>query len=188
MYENEIASMERRAIQIPDFSAGLQWFNSAPLSFKKELKGKIVLLDFWTYCCINCMHVLPDLAFLEKKYAGAPVAFIGVHSAKFDNEKDPENIRSAILRYDIEHPVVNDPEMSLWQKLGVHSWPSYVIVGPTGNILMLVSGEGMRNVLDSFIREALENYEPSYLDAKPLPISLEKKKISKDLTLSFPEN
>ncbi|XLU42425.1 hypothetical protein S245_037239, partial [Arachis hypogaea] len=69
-----------------------------------DLKGKVVVLDFWTYCCINCMHVLPGLEFLEKKYKDMPFIVVGVHSAKFDNEKDSEAIRNAVLRYDIIHP------------------------------------------------------------------------------------
>ena len=98
-----IVRMDKQAaeLQMPDFESGKDWFNSPPLSFQRELKGKVVVLDFWTYCCINCIHVLPDLAFLEKKYAGYPVAFVGVHSAKFENEKVSENIRQAVLRYEI---------------------------------------------------------------------------------------
>src|SRR5919199_545980 len=89
----------------PDFPASLQWLNTdKPLSLR-DLRGKIVLLDFWTYCCINCMHIIPDLKKLEAKYPNE-LAVIGVHSAKFQNEKDSENIRSAILRYEIEHPVI----------------------------------------------------------------------------------
>lgn len=85
---------------VPDFSPGLDWLNSGPLSLSKApLKGKVVLLDFWTYCCINCMHVLPELAALEARFAGAPVAVVGVHSAKFDNEKDSGAIRAAVLRW-----------------------------------------------------------------------------------------
>lgn len=67
---------------------GVDWFNSRPLEWNRELEGKIVVLDFWTYCCINCMHVLPDLAAIEAKFSDQPVAVVGVHSAKFDNEKD----------------------------------------------------------------------------------------------------
>ena len=74
-------------IRATEFPSGKEWFNSRPLSFAKELRGKIVVLDFWTYCCINCIHILPELAALEAKYAGFPVAFVGVHSAKFANEK-----------------------------------------------------------------------------------------------------
>ena len=84
----------------PEFPLSLDWFNSAPLSFAKELKGKIVVLDFFTYCCINCMHVLPDLESLEHRYpATEGVVITGVHSAKFGNEKMSENIKNAIERY-----------------------------------------------------------------------------------------
>lgn len=80
---------------VPDFPAGAAWFNAPPLRLDRELRGKVVLLDLWTYCCVNCLHVLPDLAFLERKFEGRPLAVVGVHSAKFDNEKDDEAIRSA---------------------------------------------------------------------------------------------
>ena len=76
---------------------------------KADLKGKFVLLDFWTYCCINCMHILPELKKLEQQFPNNLVV-IGVHSAKFETEKDTENIREAILRYEIEHPVINDAD------------------------------------------------------------------------------
>ncbi|MQL71817.1 hypothetical protein Taro_004149 [Colocasia esculenta] len=112
-----------------------------------DLKGKVVLLDFWTYCCINCMHVLPDLEFLEKKYREKPFTVIGVHSAKFDNEKDLEAIRNAVLRYNIAHPVVNDGDMRLWRELGINSWPTFVLVSPTGKLLAQISGEGHRKGL-----------------------------------------
>jgi thiol-disulfide isomerase/thioredoxin len=80
---------------VPEFTTGLDWLNAPPLRLSRELRGKVLVLDFWTYCCINCMHVLPDLAAIEHKYEGAPFAVVGVHSAKFDNEKDSEAIRSA---------------------------------------------------------------------------------------------
>ncbi|RIK70467.1 hypothetical protein DCC62_22610, partial [candidate division KSB1 bacterium] len=97
-------------IKGPDFPPELEWLNTGrPLSLK-ELRGKIVLLDFWTYCCINCMHVLPDLKYLEEKYAGRPFVVIGVHSAKFTNEKEAAHVRQAVLRYEVEHPVVVDQD------------------------------------------------------------------------------
>src|SRR5215467_5226380 len=102
-------------VNAPEFHEGLEWLNTdRPLTIR-ELRGKIVLLDFWTYCCINCMHVIPDLKKLEHKYKDELVV-IGVHSAKFTTEKDTDNIRQAILRYEIEHPVVNDSEMRVWQE------------------------------------------------------------------------
>ena len=95
----------------PEFPAGLEWLNTdRPLSMK-ALRGKVVLLDFWTYCCISCMHVLPDLKRLERKYPRELVV-VGVHSAKFTGERLTENIRQAVLRYEIEHPVANAARMS----------------------------------------------------------------------------
>src|SRR5689334_1419261 len=100
---------ETDRLQAPELTGGVAWLNTAGPLRLRDLRGKVVLLDFWTYCCINCIHTLPDLARLEKKYANQLVV-IGVHSAKFDQEKDSENIRKAILRYEIAHPVVNDAE------------------------------------------------------------------------------
>ncbi|MCS6927823.1 MAG: thioredoxin-like domain-containing protein, partial [Candidatus Binatia bacterium] len=119
--------MTRERIRAPEFIEGLTWLNTdRPLTLA-ELRGKVVLLDFWTYCCINCMHILPDLKRLETKYANQLVV-IGVHSAKFPNERESDNIRQAILRYEIEHPVVNDREFRIWRQYGVRAWPTLVLI------------------------------------------------------------
>jgi len=173
-------------LQVPDFPAGKEWFNSPPLSMKRELAGKIVVLDFWTYCCINCIHVLPDLAALEKKYAAYPVAFVGVHSAKFDNEKVSENIRQAVLRYEIEHPVLNDDAMELWGQVGVQSWPTLAVVGPRGNLLLRQSGEGQRDVIDACIAAALKFYPADSFRHDPVPVRLERERERRTSPLSFP--
>src|SRR5437899_12411577 len=104
----------------PELEGGIAWLNSAGPIKVADLKGKIVVLDFWTFCCINCIHTLPDLAKLEKKYEKELVV-VGVHSAKFDNEKETENIRKAVLRYEIGHPVVNDAKQRIWRSYGVQS-------------------------------------------------------------------
>ncbi|KAF3670586.1 putative transcription factor-like [Capsicum annuum] len=174
---------------VPEFPSKLDWLNSAPLQLGRDLKGKVVLLDFWTYCCINCMHVLPDLKFLEKKYKDMPFVVVGVHSAKFDNEKDLEAIRSAVLRYGITHPVVNDGEMNLWWELGVNSWPTFVLVGPNGKLLAQIAGEGHRKDLDYLVEAALLYYgKEKLLDSKPIPLRLEKDNDPRLLTspLKFP--
>ncbi|KAI4374057.1 hypothetical protein MLD38_012100 [Melastoma candidum] len=160
---------------VPEFPSKLDWLNSAPLTFGRDLKGKVVVLDFWTYCCINCMHVLPDLEFLEKKYKDMPFTVVGVHSAKFDNEKDSDAIRNAVLRYGITHPVVNDGDMYLWRELGVNSWPTFAIISPAGKLLALLAGEGRRKDLDDFVEAAFRYYgEKKELDNRPLPLRLEK--------------
>lgn len=165
-------------LRAPDFPEGKEWFNSPPLRFSKELAGKITVLDFWTYCCINCIHILPDLAALEEKYAGYPVAFVGVHSAKFENERVSENIRQAVLRYEITHPVINDDEMSVWRAIGVPSWPTLAVVGPKRNLLLRVSGEGNKDVIDVCIEAALEYYPKEVFRYDPVPMALEREKAS----------
>ena len=92
----------------------------------KDFRGKFVLVDFWTYCCINCMHILPELKQLEHAYPKNLVV-VGVHSAKFDAEQDTANIGEAILRYKIEHPVINDAQHVLWDRFGVQAWPTVVL-------------------------------------------------------------
>ncbi|HBF22307.1 MAG TPA: hypothetical protein DDW23_00705, partial [Planctomycetes bacterium] len=164
------------------------WLNTeTPLaSWKEDLRGQVVLLDFWTYCCINCIHVLPDLTWLEHRFAGYPVAFVGVHSAKFDNEKVSENIRQAVLRYEIVHPVVNDDEMKMWRSIGVRSWPSIAIVGPRGNLLLLVAGEGQRDVIEAAISATLDFYPAESFRHDPLPVDLESRKNPVNSPLRFP--
>lgn len=144
-------------IHAPSLEAGLGWLNTdTPLRLGHELRGQVVVLDFWTYCCINCMHILPDLASLEHKYAKEPVCFVGVHSAKFSNETARETIRAAIHRYEIKHPVVIDDQMKLWQAYAVRSWPTVVVINAQGYEVGRVAGENNREPLDNIIAQALE--------------------------------
>lgn len=174
-----------RRIPAPSLDGGEAWLNtSGPISIK-DLRGKVVLLDFWTYCCINCMHVLPDLKYLEKKYRKELVV-IGVHSAKFDNEKKSENIRQAIMRYEIEHPVINDSKMKVWTKFGARSWPTFALIDPEGFLCGYASGEGLRDVLDTNIKLLIDYHAAKKtLDRAPFHIDLERKKV-KPTPLRYP--
>lgn len=146
-------------LEAAEFPTGLTWFNSSPLSFSKDLKGKLVVLDFFTYCCINCMHILPDLAKVEQAHTIEDgLIIIGVHSAKFLNEKLPENIKNAIQRCDIHHPVVNDSDIVMWNRLGVVCWPTLVIIGPDQQLLHYIIGEGHGNELKLFVDTAMDYY------------------------------
>jgi thiol-disulfide isomerase/thioredoxin len=141
----------------PEFPDGLVWLNTdRPLRFSEALRGRVVVLDFWTYCCINCMHVLPDLKYLEEKYAHEPVVFIGVHSNKYDNEADPEHVRQAVMRHTITHPVVVDNQHQVWGAFGVRAWPSLVLIDSTGHAVAAFSGEGHRDELDHLIAALLD--------------------------------
>ncbi len=172
-----VESAAEKKVEAYDFGAKRAWLNvSRPLTLKGDLKGKVVVLDFWCYCCINCLHILPDLAFLERKYEGKAVAVVGVHSAKFANEKDVDHIREAVVRNEIRHPVVDDSDFDIWNHYGAEGWPHFVVVSPTGHVLDAMGGEGHRNQLDALITAALEYYgaSPGVLDTKPLPIALER--------------
>jgi len=178
-FKRFIGDVEKRGggEAVPEFPLGLTWLNSPPLHMARELQGKLVVLDFWTYCCINCMHVLPDLAAIEQKFSGKPVEVVGVHSAKFDNEKDSEAIRSAVLRYDISHPVVNDGDMVMWRKLGISSWPTLAVISPSGKVLLRLTGEGHRQDLDDFLTAGLQYYrEKRELNDSVVPKLLERDK------------
>ncbi|NDJ76022.1 MAG: redoxin domain-containing protein [Chloroflexi bacterium] len=135
----------------------------------EALRGKVVLLDFWTYGCINCIHVIPDLKRLEAEYPDELVV-VGVHSAKFDNEGETENIRRIVYRYEVEHPVVNDSEFLMWRSYDVRAWPTFVVIDPLGRYVGSLSGEPLYSriqpVIDTMVREYGENGE---LDYTPLP-------------------
>ena len=161
--------------QASDFDAGLGWLNTdRPLRLRDELRGQVVVLDFWTYCCADCMHVLPDLAYLEEKYQADPVTVIGVHSAKFANEASRQTIRAAILRYEIRHPVVIDNAMTIWRAYGVRSWPTIVVIDSTGHRQATIVGAGHRDEIDTAIATSLQQARASdTLAAGPLHLKRE---------------
>src|SRR5438132_2439633 len=181
----EMPVQERSKIRAPELSGGRGWLNTdKPLSLA-ALKGKVVLLDFWTYGCINCMHIIPDLKKLEKKYPNELVV-IGVHSAKFENEKDTENIRRIILRYEIEHPIVNDADFKIWKAYAVNAWPTRYLIDPAGYVLGRLSGEGGYETLDRVISQTIAEFRKrGELNEAPLKLVLEKAKVG-DLPLAFP--
>jgi thiol-disulfide isomerase/thioredoxin len=156
----------------PSLSGGVGWINSGPISLA-ELRGKIVLLDFWTFCCINCHHVLPDLARLEEKYKDELVV-IGVHTAKFPAEQDTENIRRKVGEYRIKHPVVNDARMVIWRRFGVQSWPTLALIDANGEFVGMISGEGHYDQLDRAIGKLVAIHkERGELNLAPLRLSPE---------------
>jgi thiol-disulfide isomerase/thioredoxin len=148
-----------------------------PLRLGNELRGQVAVLDFWTYCCINCMHVIPELARLEEKYRHDPVVFIGVHSNKYDNEANPENVDQAILRYGVTHPVVVDEDHLIWSMYGVSAWPTLVVIDSAGYIIAAWSGEGHGEALDRLIAGLLElgrengTLATAHIEPQPLRIT-----------------
>ncbi len=146
----------KKSKRAPELDSAIVWLNVDRPIAMRELRGSVVVLDFWTYCCINCMHVLPTLREIEHRHAKDPVLVIGVHSGKFSAERDPHRIREAIGRYGVEHPVAVDDDMTIWSRYGIRSWPSIVVVRPDGTIAAVAPGEPDLEVLDQFITEELE--------------------------------
>ena len=176
---------EKARVRAPEITGGRGWLNTdKPLSLA-ALKGKVVLLDFWTYGCINCIHIIPDLKKLEAKYPNQLVV-IGVHSAKFDNEKETENIRRIILRYELEHPVYNDAEFKVWQSYGIRAWPTQILIDPGGYVLGSVSGEGNYELIDQVVGKVVAEFrQRGELNEEPLKLTLERAKVG-DVPLAFP--
>ncbi len=123
-----------------------------------SLRGKIVILDFWTFCCVNCLHVLDELRPLEEKYRDVLVV-IGVHSPKFLHEADHDAVLAAVDRYEVHHPVLDDPTLSTWQSYAVRAWPTLAVIDPEGYVVAQHSGEGHAHALDVLIAELVEEHE-----------------------------
>jgi hypothetical protein len=130
--------------------------------------------------------VLPELKYLEQKYQRS-LTVIGIHSAKFDNEKEPENIRQAILRYDIEHPVLVDHDFEVWQQYAVRAWPTVIVIDPESYVIGSVSGEGNRDALDEFIGKVIQEHQSKGTTKfQELSLTLEKQQQPLVTPLAFP--
>ncbi|MFH1009970.1 MAG: thioredoxin-like domain-containing protein [bacterium] len=183
----KIVDLPKQRALAPEFPKEFAWVNTdRPLYIRENLRGNVVVLDFWTYCCINCMHILPDLAYIEHKYAGQPVMVIGVHSAKFDNEGDKQNIETACERYNIAHPVIVDEQHRIWSAYSVRAWPTLVVIDPEGRVVGSLSGEGNRETLDAIVYSLLqEGREKGTLAAAP-PVFERKGRVPSASGLAFP--
>jgi len=172
-------------VRAPELPRDLVWLNTKrPLSLR-ELRGHVVILDFWTYCCINCMHVIPLLDALEERHRGDPLVVIGVHSAKFDEEKDPTNIRDAIARYGLHHPVVVDQNMKVWNDFAIRSWPTLVVIRPDGTIAAVAPGEPDPAVLEEVVKKELDQARARGTLARE-PLRIELAENAQSSGLSFP--
>ncbi len=169
----------------PEFPKSCKWLNTNKSLSLKELEGHVIVLDFWTYCCINCMHILPDLEKLEQKYADKPVVVVGVHSAKFEEESESKNIEQAISRYEIKHPVIVDQKMGIWNSYGAIGWPTLVVIDPEGNIVYNQSGEGQLGTLINLIDVLLEHHKEKGTLVKT-KIKVEQTGIKNNNILSYP--
>ncbi|MGJ9405940.1 NHL domain-containing thioredoxin family protein [Nesterenkonia aurantiaca] len=138
---------------------GRGWLNTGGKDVSlQDLRGKIVILDFWTFCCINCLHVLDELRPLEQRFSDVLVT-VGVHSPKFEHEADPDALAAAVERYEIAHPVLDDPNLVTWQAYSARAWPTLVVIDPEGYIAANLAGEGHVAGLTSLVEELVTEHE-----------------------------
>ena len=138
----------------PDFDGATRWFNSSPLSMD-QLKGKVVLVEFWTRECINCLHVLPHTKALYERYAGEGLVVVGVHTPEYDEERDPAALMAAIKRLGITYPVAQDNENRVWNAYGNQFWPAIYLIDQNGKVVYRHVGEGNYEQTEAAVRKLL---------------------------------
>ncbi|MEU6471495.1 thioredoxin-like domain-containing protein [Streptomyces massasporeus] len=147
-------SAPRRArVRAPELTGKGGWLNTGGKPYAlADLRGRIVVLDFWTFCCINCLHVLDELRELEEKHRDT-VVVIGVHSPKFVHEAEHQAVVDAVERYGVEHPVLDDPELATWKQYAVRAWPTLVVIDPEGYVVAQHAGEGHVHAIERLVGE-----------------------------------
>ena len=170
----------------PGLEKARGWLNVTRTPTGKDLEGRVVVLDFWTSCCINCMQTLPTLAALEKKHQTDPVVIIGVHTQKFDAEPEPERLRAAIIRLGITHPIAIDGDRGVWEAWGITGWPTIVVLDAKGRVAWAESGEPDREELDAVIETVLAEGAQEGVLAKTAPTFLGRE-VDQSAPLAYPE-
>ncbi|MEU0270869.1 NHL domain-containing thioredoxin family protein [Streptomyces sp. NPDC006307] len=160
MNDSARASAPRRArVRAPELVGKGGWLNTGGKDLTlADLRGRIVILDFWTFCCINCLHVLDELRELEEKHRDT-VVIIGVHSPKFVHEAEHQAVVDAVERYGVHHPVLDDPELATWKQYAVRAWPTLVVIDPEGYVVAQHAGEGHATAIERLVDELEAEHE-----------------------------
>jgi len=168
-----VSTVTTGRVRAPELSGAGGWINTdGPLTLA-SLRGRVVLLDFWTFCCINCLRVIEEVRPLEERF-GDRLVVIGVHSPKFPHEQDHAAVERAVRRHRVEHPVVDDPEMRTWQEYGVRAWPTLVVIDPAGYVVASAAGEGNGQAVGALIEQLLNDAGapvtgPAFTRPQPAP-------------------
>jgi thiol-disulfide isomerase/thioredoxin len=143
------------AAAAPNFVGISNWFNSAPLHIS-ELRGKVVLVDFWTYGCYNCVNTLPYVTKLHAAYKDKGLVIVGVHTPEFPFERSAANVQAALKRFGIEYPVAQDNDSATWDAYHNQYWPAQYIIDQSGNIVFSHAGEGQYDEIERTIQKLLQ--------------------------------
>ncbi|KVD92414.1 thioredoxin [Burkholderia stagnalis] len=149
-----VPPMVEAGAQAPELAGIERWHNSAPLKLS-ELRGKVVLVDFWTYSCINCIHTIPYVNEWYRKYRDQGLVVIGVHTPEYPFERDARNVADALGRFGIRYPVAQDNRYDTWNAYGNRYWPALYLVDANGRIVYTRFGEGQYEKTEAAIRDAL---------------------------------
>ena len=137
---------------------GRGWLNTGGRVLRLgDLRGRFLVLDFWAFCCVNCLHVLDEMRPLEREFAEELVV-VGVHSPKFEHEADPQALLAAVERYGVEHPVLDDPELTTWRAYAAQAWPTLVVVDPEGYVVAQYAGEGHVHAIRALLLDLIPRY------------------------------
>ncbi|MCX4989676.1 MULTISPECIES: NHL domain-containing thioredoxin family protein [unclassified Streptomyces] len=144
---------KRVRVRAPELAGKGGWLNTGGKDLKlADFRGRVLILDFWTFCCINCLHVLDELRELEEKHRDT-VVIVGVHSPKFAHEAEHRAVVDAVERYGVEHPVLDDPELATWKQYAVRAWPTLVVIDPEGYVVAQHAGEGHAHAIERLVEE-----------------------------------
>ncbi|MCX4737910.1 NHL domain-containing thioredoxin family protein [Streptomyces antibioticus] len=175
------SSPRRVRVRAPELTGKGGWLNTGGRRYTlADLRGRIVVLDFWTFCCINCLHVLDELRELEEKHRDT-VVVVGVHSPKFVHEAEHRAVVDAVERYGVEHPVLDDPELATWKQYAVRAWPTLVVIDPEGYVVAQHAGEGHAHAIERLVAEleaehgakgTLRRGDGPYVAPEPEPTAL----------------
>ncbi|MGW7008788.1 NHL domain-containing thioredoxin family protein [Streptomyces sp. NPDC054933] len=179
---NASSPAPRRArVRAPELVGKGGWLNTGGKQLSlADLRGSIVILDFWTFCCINCLHVLDELRALEERHRDT-VVIIGVHSPKFVHEAEHAAVVDAVERYGVHHPVLDDPELATWKQFAVRAWPTLVVIDPEGYVVAQHAGEGHAHAIEKLVEEleaehaakgTLRRGDGPYVAPEPQPTDL----------------
>ena len=147
---------------VPGLNGAVQWLNSPPLTLE-QLKGKVVLVDFWTFGCINCLHALPHVKEWAAKYADQGLVVIGVHAPEFAYEKDPANVQDAVTKLGITFPVALDNNYAIWRQFANHYWPAHYFIDAEGHVRFHHFGEGAYDESEQVILQLLAERDKAAL-------------------------
>jgi thiol-disulfide isomerase/thioredoxin len=172
---------KRARVRAPELVGKGGWINTGGKNLTlADFRGRILIVDFWTFCCINCLHVLDELRELEEKHRDT-VVIVGVHSPKFVHEAEHQAVLDAVERYGVEHPVLDDPELATWKQYAVRAWPTLVVIDPEGYIVAQHAGEGHAHAIERLVEEleaehaakgTLRRGDGPYVPPEPEPTTL----------------